>query len=75
MTRILGDLGQSSVFRWSLYAVLNLAIVWKERLRGKYSASPIYAENRIYLFNEDATTTVIRPDREFPCPKGWGRTP
>ncbi len=40
-------------------------IVWKKRMSGKYSASPIYAENRIYLFNEDATTTVIRPDRQF----------
>jgi outer membrane protein assembly factor BamB len=39
--------------------------VWRERLRGKYSASPIYAENRIYLFNEDATTTVIRPARRL----------
>ena len=40
-------------------------IVWKERLRGRYSASPVYAENRIYLFNEDATTTVIRPGRKL----------
>ena len=39
--------------------------VWKKRLSGKYSASPIYAEDRIYLFNEDATTTVIRPKREL----------
>lgn len=40
-------------------------IIWKERLRGQYSASPIYAEGRIYLFNEDATTFVIRPEREL----------
>lgn len=40
-------------------------IVWKERLRGQYSASPIYAEGRIYLFNEDATTFVIRPERQL----------
>jgi outer membrane protein assembly factor BamB len=40
-------------------------IVWKERLRGKYSASPVYAKSRIYLFNEDATTTDIRPRREL----------
>jgi len=39
--------------------------VWKKRLEGRYSASPIYSENRIYLFNEDATTMVIRAEREF----------
>ena len=37
--------------------------VWKKRLSGQYSASPIYDGNRIYLFNEDAVTTVIRPGR------------
>ena len=40
-------------------------IVWKERLSGQYSASPVYAQNRIYLFNEDATTSVIRPGRKL----------
>ena len=39
--------------------------VWRERLSGKYSASPIFAENRIYFFNEDAVTMVIRTGREF----------
>ena len=41
------------------------ALVWRERLPGKYSASPICAGNRIYLFNEDATATVIQPGREL----------
>ena len=40
-------------------------IVWRERLGGKYSASPIYAKGRIYCFNEDAATTVIRPGRKL----------
>ncbi len=40
-------------------------LVWTERLRDKYSSSPICGENRIYLFNEDATTTVIQPGRKF----------
>jgi outer membrane protein assembly factor BamB len=40
-------------------------LVWKERLRGRYSASPIYAQDYIYLFNEDAATAVIRPGREL----------
>lgn len=38
-------------------------LVWRERLSGRFSASPLYSKNRIYLFNEDATTTVIRPRR------------
>ena len=39
--------------------------VWKNRLEGKYSASAIHAGNRIYLFNENAVCTVIRPGRKF----------
>ena len=40
-------------------------LIWKERLKGAYSASPIYANGRIYLFNEDATSTVLRPARKL----------
>jgi outer membrane protein assembly factor BamB len=40
-------------------------LVWKERLEGNYSASPIYANDRIYFFNENAVTTVIKPSRQF----------
>lgn len=36
-------------------------LVWKKRFPGKFSASPIYDQQHIYLFNEDATTTLIRP--------------
>jgi outer membrane protein assembly factor BamB len=39
--------------------------VWRERLKGKYSASPIYGSGRIYFFNEKNLTTVIAPGREF----------
>ncbi len=38
-------------------------LVWNERLRGQYSASPIHARNHIYLFNEDALTTIIQAGR------------
>jgi outer membrane protein assembly factor BamB len=41
------------------------ALVWKQRLEGEYSATPIVAKDRIYLFNEDATCTIIRPGRRF----------
>jgi outer membrane protein assembly factor BamB len=40
-------------------------LIWRERLGDKYSASPIYGENRIYLFNEEATTVVIQPGRKL----------
>ncbi len=40
-------------------------LVWKERLDGDFSASPIYAKDHIYLFNEDATTIIIRPTRKL----------
>jgi outer membrane protein assembly factor BamB len=40
-------------------------IVWQQRVQGDYSASPVYADGRIYLLAHDGTTTVIRPGREF----------
>jgi outer membrane protein assembly factor BamB len=40
-------------------------IPWKERIEGQYSASPIYANGRIYFFNEKAVSTVIKPSRRF----------
>lgn len=40
-------------------------VVWRERLKGKHSASPIYAAGRIYFFSEKNLTTVIAPGREF----------
>ena len=43
----------------------NGTVVWRERLKGKHSASPIYAAGRIYFFNEKNLTTVIAPGREF----------
>ena len=40
-------------------------LVWKQRVQGKYSASPIYANGRIYLFNEESVGTVIKPSRKL----------
>jgi len=40
-------------------------VVWRERLKNRHSASPIYAAGRIYLFSEKNLTTVIAPGREF----------
>ncbi|HTU26039.1 MAG TPA: PQQ-binding-like beta-propeller repeat protein [Pirellulales bacterium] len=39
--------------------------VWKHRLGGNFSASPIEAAGRIYFFDEGSTTTVIEAGREF----------
>jgi outer membrane protein assembly factor BamB len=41
------------------------AMVWKNRLKGDYSASLIQAGGRIYFFNEDSACTVIQAGREY----------
>jgi outer membrane protein assembly factor BamB len=41
------------------------ASVWSHRVGGKFTASPIFADGRIYLFGEDGKTTVIAPEREY----------
>ncbi|MCL4203777.1 MAG: PQQ-binding-like beta-propeller repeat protein [Pirellulaceae bacterium] len=38
---------------------------WTERLGGSFSAAPVAAAGRIYLFSEDGTTTVIQPGTPF----------
>ncbi len=39
--------------------------VWKERIGGKYAASPVYADGRLFFFNQQGTTTVLEPGRAF----------
>ncbi len=39
--------------------------VWKERLGGGFSSSPLMSAGRIYFQNEKGKTTVIRPGRKF----------
>jgi|TARA_B100000809_G_C14939125_1_gene459739 outer membrane protein assembly factor BamB len=38
---------------------------WKERVGGNFSASPILADGKIYLFDEDGMGTVIEAARKF----------
>ena len=38
---------------------------WKERLGGNYSASPVFADGRIYLANEEGVTIVLAPGVSF----------
>ena len=40
-------------------------IVWQKRLGGEYSASPIYADGRIYFFGHDPAATVIEAVGQF----------
>jgi outer membrane protein assembly factor BamB len=39
--------------------------VWKGRLNGAYSASPIAVGGRIYVFSEEGKATVLEAGREF----------
>ena len=39
--------------------------VWRERVGGNYSASPIYAGGRLYFCSEEGKTTVIDAGRKF----------
>jgi outer membrane protein assembly factor BamB len=41
------------------------ALVWQSRIGGTFSASPLYANGRVYLFDEDGKTTVVAAGREF----------
>jgi outer membrane protein assembly factor BamB len=40
-------------------------VVWTNRIGGKYAASPIFADGRLYFFNQQGTTTVLKPGRTF----------
>jgi len=40
-------------------------IHWQERIDGNFSASPFYADGKIYLQSEDGVTTVIRAAKSF----------
>ena len=40
-------------------------VVWQQRLGGTFSASPVFADGRIYFVAEQGLTTVIAPGKEF----------
>jgi outer membrane protein assembly factor BamB len=39
--------------------------MWRQRLPGNYSASPVFADGRIYYLSEEGETTVIAPGDQF----------
>jgi len=41
------------------------AVIWQQRLGGTYSASPVFADGRIYFLAEQGVTTVIAPGKQF----------
>ena len=40
-------------------------IIWLERLTGVHSASPVFADGRIYVLSEDGVTLVLSPGPKF----------
>ena len=43
----------------------NGNLVWRNRIGGKYWASPLYAGGNIYFFSTDGRVSIISADREF----------
>lgn len=39
--------------------------IWKDRIRGKYWASPLYADGKIYFFSMDGMVSVLSAGREL----------
>ena len=40
-------------------------LIWRHRLGGNYSASPIFADGKIYMLSEEGICTVIEPGNEY----------
>jgi len=40
-------------------------VIWRERLDGRFSASPVWADGKIYFLSEKGITTVIQEGAEF----------
>lgn len=40
-------------------------IVWNRRLEGVHSASPVFADGRIYILSEDGVTRVLKPGAKY----------
>jgi outer membrane protein assembly factor BamB len=40
-------------------------VIWRERLGGRFSASPVWADGKVYFLSDKGTTTVIADGAEF----------
>jgi outer membrane protein assembly factor BamB len=38
-------------------------VVWTERVGGRYAASPVYGDGRLYFFDQQGTALVLKPGR------------
>ena len=38
---------------------------WQQRIGGNHSASPVFADGRIYFLSEEGECTVIAPGKEY----------
>jgi outer membrane protein assembly factor BamB len=39
--------------------------VWTERVGGKFAASPVYGDGRLYFFDQQGTALVVKPGRKL----------
>ena len=39
--------------------------MWKERVHGAYSASPLYADGKLYAFSQDGESVVGEPGKAW----------
>jgi len=49
----------------SCYNPADGEIIWQDRANGNFSASPVYADGKIYFLSETGDTTVIEPGPQF----------
>lgn len=40
-------------------------VIWTERIGGKFAASPLLADEKVYIGNQDGEMLVLRPGREY----------
>jgi outer membrane protein assembly factor BamB len=64
---LLGDLlyAIDDIGTATCWEAMSGRVIWSERIGGHYSASPLAAGGRIYLFSEEGKTTIIAEGREF----------
>jgi outer membrane protein assembly factor BamB len=43
----------------------NGEVVWRERIGSDFAASPLFVAGRIYFFDAQGTTTVVKPGDAF----------
>ncbi|WP_160148211.1 PQQ-binding-like beta-propeller repeat protein [Rubripirellula obstinata] len=57
-----------SIAEGGILAAVNLddgSLIWKKRLGGKYSSSPLVSGNRLLIADHDGNVTVIEPGKKY----------